>query len=260
MYVPFMVQLGYSCLMDMAMDALQTLREMSDVELSRRSGVSRSTLHRIETGAASPTLRTLRELAIAAGVDIDVSIKPLSDPSAGRAARFLLDSQFRDTPPMRQDRDWMERLTRVSGVDPEQILAQAGHASSLLHAPSTMAIKQSFPPLRLASAGDATGQPWALSGRAGLSALSAPGVDVLSGPDVLYVADPHHAWRLLESPPLAKDPATSGVLIAPWREEYEVDLWQIGPVSFVAPIQILLDSIGLGEPLSQVALEIARGW
>jgi len=246
--------------MDMAMDALQTLREMSDVELSQRSGVSRSTLHRIETGATSPTLRTLRELAIAAGVDIDVSIKPLSDPSAGRAARFLLDSQFLNTAPTQQDREWMERLTRASGPDPVQILAQAGHASSLLHAPDTITIKQSFPPLRLASSGDATGHPWALSGRAGLTAISAPGDDVSTGPDVLYVANPHHAWRLLESPSLAKDPATSGVLIAPWRDECEVDLWQVGPVSFVAPIQILLDSIGLGEPLSQVALEIARGW
>jgi transcriptional regulator with XRE-family HTH domain len=246
--------------MDMAMDALQTLREMSDVELSRRSGVSRSTLHRIETRAASPTLRTLRELAIAAGVDIDVSIKPLSDPHAGRAARFLLDSQFHTTSPTRHDSEWMERLTRVSGTDPVQILTHAAHSSSLLHTPSTIAVKQSFPPLRLASAGDATGLPWAVSGRAGLSAISAPGGDVPTGPDVLFVADPHHAWRLLESPPLAKDPTLSGVLIAPWRDEYGVDSWQVGPVRCVAPIQILLDSIGLGEPLSELALEIARGW
>ncbi len=70
---------------------LRNLRERrfwSQQELARRSGVSRITVTRIETGAVVPTLMTVRRLAEAMGVD-PVEIAP--DPSAlrpsGRAAR-----------------------------------------------------------------------------------------------------------------------------------------------------------------------------
>ena len=242
------------------MDALQTLREMSDVELSRRSGVSRSTLHRIETGAASPTLRTLRELAIAAGVDIDVSIKSLSDPYASRAARFLLDFSFQNVPLTRADREWMERLTRVSGDDPVAVVAQAGQASTVSAAPGAVFVKDSFPPLRLASAGDATGSTWALSGRAGLVAIADSGDAALEGPDILYVADPHHAWRLLESPATTKTAEKALTIIAPWHEHLAVDAWEVGAVRYVAPIQVLLDGVGVGGEVAETALDIARRW
>lgn len=242
------------------MDALQTLREMSDVELSRRSGVSRSTLHRIETGVASPTLRTLRELAIAAGVDIDVSIKTLSDPHASRAARFLLDSSFQDVPLTRADQEWMERLTRVSGDDPVAIVAQAGHASTVLAAPGAVFVRDSFAPLRLASAGDATGGPWAVSGRAGLEAIAHSADTPLAGPDIVYAVDPHHAWRLLESPATTNKHDNAGTIIAPWHDHLGVDVWEVGAVRYVAPLQVLLDCAGLGGEVAETALDIARRW
>jgi transcriptional regulator with XRE-family HTH domain len=242
------------------MDALQTLREMSDVELSRRSGVSRSTLHRIETGATSPTLRTLRELAIAAGVDIDVSIKTLSDTYAARGARFLLDASFQDVPLTRQDREWMERLARVSGDDPVALVSQAGHASTVLAAPNAVFVRGSFAPLRLASAGEAADGPWAVSGRVGLDTIADRSGTVPVGADILYVADPHHAWRLLESPPTIKTPDSAGTIIAPWHDHLAVDAWEVGAVRYVAPIQVLLDCVGLGGEVAEAALDIARRW
>ena len=242
------------------MDALQKLREMSDVELSRRSGVSRSTLHRIETGAASPTLRTLRELAIAAGVDVDVSIKTLSDPHAARAARFLLDASFQEVSPMRADKEWMGRLARVSRDDPVAIVSQAGHASTVLATPTAVFTRDSFSPLRLASAGDATGHPWAVSGRAGLEAISPSRETPQVGPDILYVADPHHAWRLLESPTRTQTAGNALTIIAPWHDHLAVDAWGVGAVYYVAPIQALLDGVGLGGQMAETALDIARRW
>ncbi|MDP9357616.1 MAG: helix-turn-helix domain-containing protein [Chloroflexota bacterium] len=59
-------------------------RFWSQQELARRSGVSRITIARIETGVVVPTLMTVRRLAEAMGVE-PVEIVP--DPSALRRSR-----------------------------------------------------------------------------------------------------------------------------------------------------------------------------
>ena len=80
------------------------------------------------------------------------------------------------------------------------------------------------------------------------------------GPDVLYVTDPQRAWRLLEAPPRAEHIAGVGLIIAPLRDEHTVDSWERDRARFVAPIQILLDSMGLGGGLAETAQRVAEGW
>lgn len=247
--------------MDKPLEALRRLTAISDAELSRRSGTSRSTIHRIDTGAVHPTLRTLRELAIAAGLDLRVDYRPLSDPDAARAARFLLDDALDQEPKTAEDVEWLERLNRLAHIeDPVAVVTEAGRASDLHYRDGALLLSQSAESLRLASAGDATGSDWALSGRVALAAINETETPTGIGPDVLYVADPQRAWRLLEAPPYAQHIEAVALIIAPIRSEHLVDSWHNGQARFVAPIQILLDSIGLGGGLAVTAHRIAESW
>jgi len=247
--------------MDTPLDALRRISAISDAELSRRSGTSRSTIHRIDAGAVHPTLRTLRELAIAAGLDLEVAYRPLSDPAAGRAARFLLDSAFDRVPKTADDVEWLQRLSRVADSDdPISIVTEAGRATNLYHREDAVLLTHSVPALRLASAGDATGGGWIISGRAALAAINDTGTTTGIGPDVLYVTDPQRAWRLLEAPPRTEHIARVGLIIAPLRDEHIVDSWEQDRARFVAPIQILLDSMGLGGGLAETARRVAESW
>ncbi len=88
---------------------------ISASRLSARSGVSRSTMHRVDSGEGDLALRTLRELAIAAGLDLDLNLVPLSDPDAATAARRLLGD-----PSLSDEVDdgvlaWEQRLPRLAG-------------------------------------------------------------------------------------------------------------------------------------------------
>lgn len=247
--------------MDKPLDALRRITAISDAELSRRSGASRSTIHRIDVGAVHPTLRTLRELAIAAGLDLQVDYRPLSDPGAARAARFLLDDAFDRIPKTTEDVEWLERLSRVVDTDdPISVVTEAGRATDLHHRDGAILLDHSVAALRLASAGDATGFDWAVSGRAALAAINETDHVTGIGPDVLYVVDPQRAWRLLEAPPRARHPAAVRLIIAPLRDEHLVDSWASGRVRFVAPIQILLDCLSMGGGLQETAHRIAETW
>jgi transcriptional regulator with XRE-family HTH domain len=245
--------------MEHALDALRGAQPMADVDLARRSGVSRSTMHRIGSGQASPTLRTLREIAIAVGFDIDLRFVPLSDRAAARAARLLLDDAFVDSQASAEDREWMLRLRRLAGDDPISTLTEAASASSLLHRTGTIGVAKRHESLRLASAGDATKSDWALSGSAALAHMASPGDHVSDAPDILYVEDVNLAWRLMESPDRTSA-ASAKLIIAPCRPEHDIDAWTVGRMRLVAPIQVLLDSIGLGGELAGDALQIARSW
>lgn len=240
---------------------LRRISAISDAELAKRSGASRSTIHRIDTGAVHPTLRTLRELAIAAGLDLEVAYRPLSDPAAGRAARFLLDGAFDGIPRDSDDIEWVERLVRLAEVDdPISIVTEAGRATDLYYREGAVLLNQSVTALRLASAGDATGGDWTISGRVALAAINDASGTTGIGPDVLYVNDPQRAWRLLEAPPRAEHIAAVGLIIAPLREEHIVDSWERDRARFVAPIQILLDCMGLEGGLAETAHRIAESW
>ncbi len=48
---------------------------ISQVELSKRSGIRQSNISRIENGTCSPTIQTLSALAIAMGKKLEIKIK-----------------------------------------------------------------------------------------------------------------------------------------------------------------------------------------
>jgi len=48
---------------------------MSQLELSKKSGVRQSNISRIERGTCSPTIKTLSELAYAMGKKLEIKIK-----------------------------------------------------------------------------------------------------------------------------------------------------------------------------------------
>ena len=220
-------------------------------DVAQRAGVARSTMLRIAQGSVSPTLSTLREIAIACGLDIDIVAGPLSDPAAAEAARVMLEYGYTPSDPAAAA-DWVARLERTAGADPVEIARAAGIASSLLARRAARYLTGRADLLRVASAGDGSHSPWAISG--------APPLDTF-GTIVLWADDADRAARLLsETLTPAHSPSTASVIVAPAHPGVYVDSWTEGPVRYVAPVQMLLDAFGLDPHLRDVALELARSW
>lgn len=226
-------------------------------DFARIVGVNRSTLHRIAAGDVQPTIATLRELAIAHGLELQLATSPLSDPDAAAAARVLLDDAHPEAVSA-GIRDWVERLARRSPSGaPIEILRSAAEASSLRHRDGAVYLRGSDVARRLASAGEASRGRWAVSGRAAL-ALSNPAA---VGPSVLWVEDVERAGRLLGDTHTPAAAARSAqVIVAELNDSVEVDAFELGWARYVAPVQMLLDCIGLGGPLAVAAEAIAKGW
>jgi transcriptional regulator with XRE-family HTH domain len=220
-------------------------------DVAHRAGVARSTMLRIAQGSVSPNLSTLREIAIACGLDIDVVARPLSDPAAAEAARVMLEDGYTASDPAAAAA-WVARLERTGGADPVEIVRVAGNAASLFARRGAHYFTGRADLLRVASAGDGSRGPWAISG--------APPLDT-TGTIVLWADDPARAARLLsESLQPTDDPSTASVIVAPAHPGIYVDSWAEGPVRYVAPVQMLLDALGLEPHLRDAALEVARSW
>lgn len=220
-------------------------------QVAQRAGLARSTLLRIESGETNPSLGTLREIAIACGLDIDVLTRPLSDQAAAEAARLMLEDGYQpnDRPAAEA---WVERLTRQVGGDPVAITRAAGQAATLTHRPGAFHLTGAVPLVRVASAGDGAGGNWAISG--------APPLGV-EGTVVLWSEHPEIAARLLsETLRKATSPAIATVIVAGAHPGVFRDTWRDGSIRYVAPIQMLLDAFGLDPALQSAALDEARRW
>ena len=219
-------------------------------DIAGRAGIARSTLLRIAQGSVSPTLITLREIAIASGLDIDVVARPLSDPAAAEAARVLLEDGYTPSDSAAAA-GWVARLERMAGADPVEIARVAGNAATLLARRGAHYLAGPADLLRVASAGDGSGGQWAISGA---PPLRTPGTTVL------WAQDADRAARLLSESLHRVDPTVASVIVAPSHPGIYVDSWAEGPVHYVAPVQMLLDALGLEPRLREAALEVARSW
>ncbi|PQZ94736.1 hypothetical protein CQ018_05155 [Arthrobacter sp. MYb227] len=231
---------------------------LSKSYVSLASGVSRSSIHRIENGDADPSLGTLRELAIACGFDLDIQIRPLSDPAAAQAARSLLEQGLEPDRPS-EVVQWVRRFERLGLQDPIAILDYAGRSSGLLAlgAPSAY-LRGNVDDLRLASAGDATGAQWALSGQPHLQ-LGAG--EPISGVKVLWTEKPLLAASLLaDTLPVARSSHTASVIVAAATPALFQGSFMHEGIRYVAPIQALIDGFSLGNNLAKVAESIAKEW
>jgi transcriptional regulator with XRE-family HTH domain len=219
-------------------------------QVAQRAGLARSTVLRIESGETNPSLGTLRELAIACGLDIDVRTRPLSDPAAAEGARLLLEDGYQ--PHNRPAAEaWVERLMRQVGDDPVAITRAAGTAATLTHRTGAFHLTGIVPLVRVASAGDGGGGNWAISGAPPL------GVD---GTVVLWSENPDVAARLLGEALRKTSPAIATVIVAGAHPGVFHDVWCDGFIRYVAPIQMLLDAFGLEAGLQAAALDEARRW
>lgn len=236
----------------------------TSVDFARRSGVGRTTLHRIAAGKVEPTLATLRELAIAHGYELTVDLVPLSDPHAAAALRHLVDPVLQGITPEEVSpedagavRDWITRLERYDDIDVAAVTA--ARASSLLHRTGAIYLRGGNSAERLGSAGSASRQEWAISGAAALQVVT--GTDV-AGPSVLWVAGDADATSglLLDTHRRIESPAAASVIVATAHPSVFVDEYRDGPIRYVAPIQLLLDCVGLGGMLEATALLAQKSW
>ncbi|MWB98413.1 helix-turn-helix domain-containing protein [Agromyces seonyuensis] len=229
----------------------------SGTELAVRSGVSRSTRHRILTGEVDPRLGTLRELAIAAGYDLELSFVPLSDPDAAWAARTLIDRTFLVEPTAGVEQ-WVSRLRRiVPDGDALRIARAAGEASALLRRPGTLFRAGRVAESDLAAAAELVDGRWAASGSAVLQRLDPDAA--IAGPIILYTDDPVGFAELL--PELRScEPEAAALVIAPYAEELGIDTRTDGALRLVAPVQGLIDAFGVGGALGAAAAAVAGRW
>jgi transcriptional regulator with XRE-family HTH domain len=241
---------------------VQDILETSGVSISSlatRSGVARSSQYRILDGSMDPTAGTLRELALAAGLDLRIDLAPLSDPDAARAARVMLDSHF--AIPLTKEIDgWVRRLKRwVPDDEPIEIARTAGLSSSLLKRSGATFLNGSVSELKLASAGEFTKQRWLLSGVPVIDRIAADSNMVDDGIFVAYSADARRFVRLLDHVEVVR-PEKANLVVVPYTDDLEQDAWHDGSIQLVAPIQGLIDAFGLGGQLAEAAERIAQGW
>lgn len=75
---------------------VRTARGLTQAGLAIRAGTTQTAISRLERGARSPTIETLRRLLLVMGEDLDLGARPLSaqhDPAHLRAERALEPAQ-----------------------------------------------------------------------------------------------------------------------------------------------------------------------
>lgn len=248
--------------MDTHIRDISSRSSLSRTAVARRSGVHRSTLYRALDGSSDIRLETLEEIALAYGLQAQLSYVPLSDPVAADAARVLLEGDHGDT--ITPDLDaWMQRLQRYAGeqASPVDLALEAARASTLLERRGALGMRGDFTVDRLASAGYATGEVWALSGSAALEALD--GGDPDDTPvNILWTSQPQKAMQLLADSgrPAPRGLGSADLIIAEPSDIMFRGLNTIEGISLVSPVQAIIDNLGLHDQQRDRAISIARAW
>jgi transcriptional regulator with XRE-family HTH domain len=227
---------------------------------ARRAGVSASTMHRILNDLVDPSIGTLREIALACGIQIDLTARPLSDPQAAAAARALLEGGY-EPPSDPNVSAWQERLHRMAASgDPVDIVKSAAAASGPLRRPGAVLLHGEVTLARVASAGDASKGQWAISGAAGL--YLPPPTAAVPPVTILWCEDVRTATHLLADTGLRQTPRPDRAVLAVIAAEPELFTGSFaeGIVRYAAPIQIVLDCIAQGGALADNATEEAMSW
>lgn len=241
---------------------------------ARATGLSRMTIHRVRDGVTSPTLATLRELALAAGYDLDVKLVPASDPAAAVAARVLADPatpglaslggwELLDPGELEAVTEWVRRLERQVPESDRKLLEIAGRAAAPQHrkgaryfAPKPGLGARRLTEIAASALGDRAG---ALSGVAAAFAYLGHAPD--PGALVVWAMDADDvAGRLQSTLREADEFQPGGVIVAPTMRAALAD--RVGPPvvehPVVSPIQAAIDLRGLGY--DDLADEITEGW
>jgi transcriptional regulator with XRE-family HTH domain len=226
--------------------------------VARRAGVSGSTLHRVLTDQVDPSIGTLREIAVACGVGLTLDTGPLTDAAAAAAARVILEEGY--SPSLPGVDLWIERLGRQVGDDPVQIVNAAGRASSPMLRPGSLLLAGPVEVGRVASAGEASGGRWALSGLAG---FRLPGLwERLPAPTILWCENVRSVEQLLADAdlPRATRPQRTSLAIVEADSALFINSFEKDRVHYAAPIQILLDGFSIGGVVADIARREAKSW
>ncbi|MFE7223575.1 helix-turn-helix domain-containing protein [Nocardioides sp. NPDC057577] len=232
---------------------------LSSRQVAARAGVSASTVHRIVNGVVSPSVDTLDNITTACGVGLAMSASPLAAPAAAAGARAILDPLY----PAEVDSDverWAGRLDAWADGDPVQIIEEAARASGLLDRPDAVLLAGEATIGRLASAGDASGGRWALSGAAGLDLPSFD--EAVPRISVLWCEDPSAVQASLSGGTLRPASAAhrSTVVVAAAEPDLFLGAFERDQVVYAAPIQIAIDAISVGGDAADRAREEIRTW
>lgn len=231
-------------------------------ELARRAGVSRNTEWSLRRDPSRAKLGTLRELALASGLDIRIDTVAASDPYAAAAARVMVGDLLSDeVDDGAQLAEWMERFQRwTPDATPLELVGMAANVSSPQARTGATLLVGRNDPDRLASAAIASEQPWALSGSVALDALD---VESMAGtlPAVLWTASPEAVTGMLLGTHRRTTVASAAdVIVAPLHSTVMKGGTTLEGISLVSPVQAIIDSIGVGGELGSAAYMIAEGW
>jgi transcriptional regulator with XRE-family HTH domain len=236
--------------------------ELSAAVVARRAGVSASTMHRILNGQVDPLVGTLEEVALASGLEIDITTRPSSNPLAAMAARSILEDDYNASPSVAADVErWMERLVRFAGGDdPIMIVEAAGRMSAPYLRPDASLFSGTETLGRIASVGDATSGRWALSGVAGLHLDELD--ETLSGMTILWCENVRSVANLMTDSSMKRSEQPQRAVLAVVEAEPELftGSFKNGLVHYAAPIQIMIDCMSIGGQVAQNAREEMSTW
>lgn len=233
---------------------------LSSYRVSRRAGVSASTMSRVLSNKVDPTVGTLQEIAIACGLQLHVEARPSSDPNAARAARSMLEAEYPEPTP--EVEEWRQRLGRLTeeSDNPVSIVTVAAAYAAPLRRQGAYLFSGKVPVGQIASAGSASAGQWAVSGAAGLylpeSHAPAP------PPTILWCTEARRAGQILSDSPLESTSRPDRVTVAVIEAEPELftGSFSQGVVTYAAPIQIMLDCLSLAGRVADDALTEVKSW
>ena len=221
--------------------------QLSVLEVAEYSGVPKSNIYRYLKGDAEPTLSVLQEIALAAGVDLGVVVRTLSDGDASEAVKIILGVSSEVTSDGVQE--WVERITRRKPASGWDVLDIGGQASNVLHRAGAHYFRGNLSVLTIASAGDFTDKQWALSGAPALEAL---GLERTDAPTILWAVDAEGAARALKksATPLPQPDGANIVVVHAIHKELEEVTVREG-IRLVSVLQGLIDVISLHSTTKQ---------
>lgn len=239
----------------MKIDELIALAAEQPTRISRRSGVSRSTLKRVGDGTSEPTLSTLREVALALGLDIKVAAHHACDPFAAAAARTLIDASVPENPHNQDILAWLHRFERWNINDPLTLVSEAGTLQGITHRQDAQFVKLN--PRGIAELPELFQQPktkWALSGAAAATVIMG---QIVLGNSIVWHEPAHDldASALGTIVDVAEDadlillPATATELVGSYAQD---------GLNFVAPVQLVIDLHSLH--MFEEADYLTSGW
>lgn len=183
---------------------------------------------------------------------MQVNFKPAGERAAAQAARWQLEGAAYTPADPAISRAWLDRFHRYGATTEIDIALLAGKLASPLHQADAVILPHGFDQTSLISAGDCSGESWALSGACGLQAA---GIEVV-GSNILYTQDLQLAQQTLQE--FRTLPGRT--ILLPAAAASLQGQVAVGIARYVSPVQLLLDCLGLETNLAQAAAAELRSW